>query len=69
MRLKCIKDCDMSWQDGGQRVFTEGQEYEIVDRNEFYSSAIIILFDDQLSEHDIGLPGDEFFNEYFEVII
>ena len=59
----------MSWQDGGQRIFTEGQEYEIVNRNEFYSGAIIILFDDQLSEHDVGLPRDEFFDEHFEIAI
>ena len=63
MRLKCIKTCDMSWQAGGERVFTKGKEYPRI----YKDNVFVFVLDDQFEEHEVGLPGNEFFDEFFEV--
>jgi len=62
MKVKCIKDAFMS--EFKDKVFSEGETYKIIDNGR---SGYCVM-DDCNDRHWISGPGEDWFDEHFEVI-
>ncbi len=59
-KFRCLKNCEMEYTN--EKLFTAGNIYPAVCEDE---SGFIVL-DDEFDNHNIGMPGVPFFDEYFE---